>query len=129
MVKTKLYHKFVEGLPDVSGKVFCITGTTSGTGLVAAKTVAKLGGEVVLLNRKSERSTKSLAAMKEDFPDAKFVPIECDLQSFESVKNAIGEIKSKYSSIYCLACNGGIMASPDRATVDGYDIQMQTNHL
>jgi len=129
MVKTKLYHKFVEGLPDVSGKVFVITGTTSGTGNIAARTVAKLGGEVVLLNRKSERSTKSLADMKQEYPDAKFVPVECDLQSFESVKNAVAEIKSKYSSIYCLACNAGIMATPDRATVDGYDTQMQTNHL
>lgn len=129
MVKTKLYPKFVEGLPNVSGKVFVITGTTSGTGNVAARTVAKLGGETVLLNRQSERSTTSLAAMKEDYPDAKFVPIECDLQSFASVKKAIAEIKSKYSSIYCLACNAGIMATPDRATVDGYDTQMQTNHL
>ncbi|CAJ1889680.1 unnamed protein product [Cylindrotheca closterium] len=129
MVKTKLYPKFVKGLPDVSGKVFVITGTTSGTGNCAAKTVAKLGGEVLLLNRKSERSTKSLAAMKDEYPEGKFVPIECDLQSFESVKNAIAEIKSKYSSIYCLACNAGIMATVDKATVDGYDTQMQTNHL
>jgi NAD(P)-dependent dehydrogenase (short-subunit alcohol dehydrogenase family) len=131
MAKTKLYHKFVETLPDVSGKIFVITGTTSGTGNVAARTVAKHGGEAVLLNRKSERSTNSLAAMKQDYPDAKFVPIECDLQSFESVKSAIAEIKSKYSNsgIYCVACNAGIAATPDKATVDGYDTQMQTNHL
>lgn len=129
MVKTVLFHKFVETLPDVSGKVFVITGTTSGTGNAAARTVAKLGGEAVLLNRKSDRSTNSLAAMKEDFPNSKFVPIECDLQSFESVKTTIAEIKSKYTSIYCLACNAGIMATPDKATVDGYDTQMQTNHL
>lgn len=62
--------------------------------------------------------------MKEDFPEGKFVPIECDLQSFESVK----KIKSKYSSIYCLACYAGTMATPDRATFDGYDTKMQTNH-
>lgn len=49
--RTKLYHKCVEGLPDVSGKVF--TGTTSGTGNVAARTVANLGGEAIVLNRKS----------------------------------------------------------------------------
>ncbi|KAL3933835.1 MAG: hypothetical protein SGBAC_010224 [Bacillariaceae sp.] len=129
MVKTVLFHKLVETLPDVSGKVFVITGTTSGTGNAAARTVAKLGGEAVLLNRKSERSSNSLALMKEEYPNAKLVPFECDLQSFESVKTAIAAIKLKYSSIYCLACNAGIMATPDKATVDGYDTQMQTNHL
>jgi len=95
-------------------KFFVITGTTSGTGNVAARTVAKLGGEVVLLNHKSERSTNSLAAMKEEYPDAKFVSIECDLLSFESVKSAIAEIQSQYSNIYCLTCNAGMLGTPDK---------------
>ncbi len=51
-----LYKKFEKDLPNVAGKVFVITGTTSGTGFVAAKCVAKKGGEVVMLNRSSERA-------------------------------------------------------------------------
>ena len=31
--------------------------------------------------------------------------------------------------LYCLSLNAGIMATPDKATKDGYDTQMQTNHL
>ena len=42
---------------------------------------------------------------------------------------AVQEIKSKYKYIYCLACNAGIMMTPDQATTDGCDTQMQTNHL
>lgn len=129
MVATRFYPKFKEELPNVDGKVFVITGTTSGTGFVAAGTAAELGGEVVLLNRKSQRVTDSLSRLKEAVPDGKFVSIECDLQDFESVKRAIDEIKSKYTKIYCLSNNAGIMATPDKATVDGYDTQMQTNHL
>lgn len=37
--------------------------------------------------------------------------------------------QAKYTMIYCLCNNAGIMARPDEATVDGYDTQMQTNHL
>ena len=37
--------------------------------------------------------------------------------------------QAKYTKIYCLCNNAGIMARPDEATVDGYDTQMQTNHL
>jgi len=123
------YSKFEADLPDVSGKVFAITGTTSGTGFVAAQTVAKHNGEVILLNRPSSRSIASLEKLKEAVPEGKFVPIDCDLQDFASVLAASKEIKAKYTKIYCLSNNAGIMATPDEITGDGYDKQMQTNHL
>lgn len=62
MVKTKRFAEFKQGLPDVSGKVFVITGTTSGAGFVAARTVAELGGEAVLLNRPSKRVETMMVA-------------------------------------------------------------------
>jgi NAD(P)-dependent dehydrogenase (short-subunit alcohol dehydrogenase family) len=123
------FGKFEKDLPDVSGKVFVITGTTSGTGFNAAKTVAKHNGTALLLNRPSSRSVASLDKLKEAVPEGKFVPIDCDLQSFDSVRKACKEIKTKYTSIYCLANNAGIMATPDEITADGYEKQMQTNHL
>lgn len=131
MFGPRWFHDFVkEELPSgVTGKVFVITGTTTGTGYVAAKTVAQLGGEVVMLNRASSRVPTMLDKLKAEVPDGKFETIECDLQDFASVRKAANEIKSKYSKIYCLANNAGIMATADRATVDGYDTQMQTNHL
>ena len=126
---TRLYNKFTKTLPSLEGKTFVITGTTSGTGFVAARTVAEKGGEVVLLNRPSSRATDSLKKLQIAVPNGKFVSIECDLQDFDSVRSAVQEIKSKYTKIYCLANNAGIMATPDAATKDGYDTQMQTNHL
>ena len=42
------------------------------------------------------------------------------LQDFESVRKAAAEIKSKYEKLYCLSLNAGIMATPDKATKDGY---------
>ena len=130
-VNTQWYHQFCENLPDVDtkDKIFVITGTTSGTGFVAARTVAAKGGTVVLLNRMSSRSKDSLAKLQQAVPCGTFVPIQCDLQNFASVTNAIETIKNRYDKIYCLANNAGIMATPDKATVDGYDTQMQTNHL
>jgi len=123
------FPKFKEELPNVEGKVFVITGTTSGTGFVAAQTVAEKGGEVVCLNRKSQRVVDSTAKLQAAVPNGKFVNIECDLQDFESAKKAAEEIKSKYDKIYCLSCNAGIMMTDDEATKDGCDTQMQTNHL
>ncbi|CAE6909257.1 unnamed protein product [Symbiodinium natans] len=126
---SKWFPAFRQELPKVDGKVFVITGTTTGTGFVAAQTIAELGGEVLLLNRTSERVTRAMEKLKEAVPNGKFVSIECDLQDFASVRKAASEIKSKYSKLYCLANNAGIAASVDKATKDGYDTQMQTNHL
>jgi NAD(P)-dependent dehydrogenase (short-subunit alcohol dehydrogenase family) len=41
-------------------------------------------------------------------PNGKFVLVECDLTSFQSVRGAAGQIKQKYASgINVLCCNAG----------------------
>ena len=96
---------------------------------MAARTVAEKGGKVVCLNRKSQRVSDSTAKLQDAVPNGKFVNIECDLQDFASVRKAAEQIKSKYKKLYCLSLNAGIMMTPDVATTDGCDPQMQTNHL
>jgi NAD(P)-dependent dehydrogenase (short-subunit alcohol dehydrogenase family) len=112
---------------DMTNKVVVITGTTSGTGFVCARELAKKGATIILLNRKSERSQSALQQLKESIADANFDAIDCDLQNLASVRVAIESIKSKYDAIDVLVNNAGVMALKDQATVDGYDIQMQTN--
>ena len=112
---------------DMTGKVVAITGTTSGTGYVCAREVAKKGAKVILLNRDSERARKALQNLKKEAPESTFESIVCDLQSFESVQNAVKTIESKYDVIDVLVNNAGVMALVDQATSDGYDVQMQTN--
>ena len=114
---------------DMSNKVVAITGTTSGTGKICARELAKKGATVILLNRKSERSEQGHQQLLEDVPEGKFDPIHCDLQSFTSVKSAIAEILSRYNVIDVLVNNAGVMALGDQATTDGYDVQMQTNAI
>ena len=96
MPSPKWFPAFKKELPRLEGKVLAITGTTSGTGFVAAWTVAELGGEVLLLNRKSKRVDDALGKLKAIVPHGNFVDVECDLQDFASVRKAAAEIKSKY---------------------------------
>jgi NAD(P)-dependent dehydrogenase (short-subunit alcohol dehydrogenase family) len=112
---------------DMTGKVVAITGTTSGTGFVCAREMAKLGATVVLLNRESARSASSLQNLQDAVPDGKFDAITCDLQDFDSVRKAIDEMKARYEVVDVLCNNAGVMALEDYATKDGYDVQMQTN--
>ena len=133
--ESKYYPEFERNeIPVLHGKVVAITGCTTGTGYVAAQCAARKGAEAVLmLNRPSERATSAEIAVKEQIPNdgSKTIveTIPCDLQDLSSVQEAIRTIKSKYDKIDVLCNNAGVMALEDVATKDGYDIQMQTNHL
>ena len=112
---------------DMTGRVAAVTGTTSGTGYVCARELAKLGATVILLNRASSRSEASLARLKEEVPGGTFDAITCDLQDFESVRAAAAAVRERYDTLDVLCNNAGVMALPDQATRDGYDVQIQTN--
>ena len=127
---SKHYPSFLQTIPDLTGKTFVITGTTSGTGKVAAHTIASKGGRVMMLNRPSPRSEKAQHDISSSYPDADIQTVECELQSFASVQSAADQIQNICDDgIYALINNAGIMAMPDEATSDGFDTQMQTNHL
>lgn len=113
----------------MSGRIVAVTGTTSGTGYVCARELARLGAKVILLNRASGRSDAALEKLRAEVPGGEFDAVICDLQDFESVRAASRDIVSRYEKLDVLCNNAGVMALPDQATKDGYDVQMQTNCL
>ena len=124
------FDDYIKNVPSLDNKVIAITGTTSGTGYVAADVVAKKGATVILLNRNSQRSVESFSNLKNKNPKSSLISIDCDLQSFESVKNAVKNIEEVcVDGLDVLCNNAGVMALKDKSTNDGFDIQMQTNHL
>ena len=131
-IETKWFHDFKDKLPMLVEKTVVVTGCTTGTGFILARTSIEKGAKnVLLLNRPSERADKAEKELKESIRDGKtnVETIPCDLQDFESVKKAADIIKSKYEAIDVLCNNAGVMALEDKATKDGYDVQLQTNHL
>lgn len=127
---SKHFSQFKASLPSMEGKTVVITGTTSGTGKIAARTVAELGAKVVVLNRPSGRAKEALAGLTLAFPSADIHHVDCDLQSFASVEKAAAQVRELCpEGVHVLSNNAGVMALEDKATADGYDVQMQTNHL
>lgn len=130
-VETKYLPDLVKLLPSQKGKVVVITGTTSGTGSVAASVAADLGAHVVLLNRSSKRAEAGLASLQAKHGKDSFTDVPCDLQDFASVRAAAATISEKFGKegVDILINNAGVMGMPDKRTKDGFDVQMQTNHL
>jgi len=133
-VPNKYYNAdYLASLPSLEGKVIAITGASmpNGLGFICARTLAQKGARVILLNRTSERSAAAEKALLDAVPETNISTVECDLASFDSVRKAckILNEKLKDCGLDVLCNNAGVMALADEATVDGYDIQMQTNHL
>lgn len=131
VVKSVHFPAFVEGLPSMKGKTVAVTGCTTGTGYYCARVCAEKGAKVVLLNRPSERADSALRTLKEEVPGASFTAVPCDLQSLDSVRKAGQQLRQDLAAdgLDVLCNNAGIMAVKDEATADGFDTQMQTNHL
>ena len=80
--------------------------------------MAEKGAKVVMLNRKSDRATKAETTLKEQVPGADISSVDCDLMSFESVKKAVVEVRSKLADtgLDVLCNNAGVMALADQAS-------------
>lgn len=125
---TKLFHTYVVTLPRLDGKTFVITGSTSGTGQVLARSCGRLGARVLVLNRPSARAVRAHRELLDEGVVA--VAVDCDLQSFEAVREAASEVAQLCpDGVDVLVNNAGVMGLDDLATDDGCDVQMQTNHL
>jgi NAD(P)-dependent dehydrogenase (short-subunit alcohol dehydrogenase family) len=89
---------YFDSLPWMGGKVIVITGTTTGIGFVVARTLVQKGAKVLMLNRPSPRATAALERLKnvaqESGGEGTAEHIDCDLQSFASVRVAADLIKA-----------------------------------
>jgi len=118
---------------SLAGKTFAITGSSRGLGFVLARRIASRGGNLILLNRASKNAEGACAELSKLSGGGSVTQIDCDLLDFASVKRAAAEMRTsvKRSSSYldCLVLNAGLMAMLDARTEDGFDPQMQANHL
>ena len=109
-------------IPDLTGKRYLITGATSGIGLAAATELARRNAHVVITARSAEKARDALKKIGPGLVDY----ILLDLTDLESVKRAAARVDRPFD---VMVLNAGVMATPFTKTVDGFELQMGTNHL
>ena len=127
-VESVTFPTLKASLPSMKGKTVAVTGCTSGTGFTLARVCLELGARVIMLNRASARNEEAKTRL-EALAKGMVAAVPCDLTDFESVRAAGATLRKDFDAIDVLVNNAGVMGVKDEATKDGYDVQMQTNHL
>lgn len=115
-------------VPDLTGTRAVVTGVTAGLGTVTARELARAGAEVVLVARSADRLAATRAELEADVPAATFHSVIADLADLSSVRRGATGI-SALGPLNLLVNNAGVMALPYARTVDGFEMQLGTNHL
>ncbi len=109
-----------EDIPAQDGRRFVITGANSGLGAETAKAVAAAGARVTLACR---NVAKAEVVADQIGPAATVAHLDLsDLASVRAFAATVDEVD-------VLVNNAGIMGVPYGRTVDGFELQMGTNHL
>jgi NAD(P)-dependent dehydrogenase (short-subunit alcohol dehydrogenase family) len=108
-------------LTDQSGKVAIVTGANSGLGKVTATELARVGARVILACRNVEAGKAAAAEMRGDV-EVRSLDL-ADLNSVQAFAETVSE------PLDLLINNAGVMATPQRPTAQGFELQFGTNHL
>jgi NAD(P)-dependent dehydrogenase (short-subunit alcohol dehydrogenase family) len=116
-------------IPDLSGRTVLVTGVSvGGLGHVTALELARAGARVVLAGRNPAKLTETERTVHAELPDAPLERLVVDLADQSSVRSAAVEAQA-FGPLDLLVNNAGIMATPYRRTVDGFESQLATNHF
>ncbi|GAA1584589.1 SDR family NAD(P)-dependent oxidoreductase [Kribbella sancticallisti] len=114
-------------IPDLTGRRALVTGATSGIGYETALELLRHGAEVIIAARNPEKSQRAAAKLAAASGREEPEILDLDLADLTSVKKAAGQFEHDHLDL--LVNNAGVMATPYRQTVDGFELQIGTNHL
>ncbi|GAA3830120.1 oxidoreductase [Nocardioides panacisoli] len=116
-------------IPDQTGRTAIVTGPSlGGLGHHTALELARKGARVVLAGRNPAKVDATVAAIREEVPDAVLETLPLDLSDLAAVRSA-GAAAERFGAVDVLVNNAGVMAPPYARTEDGLELQMATNHF
>ena len=103
-------------------KTIVITGSSDGIGAAAARRLSLDGHTVVVVGRSREKARELAREIGSDY----FV---ADFARLDDVRTLAAGLAGNYPRIDVLANNAGALCPAAERSIDGFDLNMQVNHL
>lgn len=130
---------FENDIPDQSGRVFIVTGGSSGCGFETAKAVYNLNGCVYIAGRSAKNAEEAIQQIKSSHPaphqtvqrgKGTLYFLKLDLDDLSSIKASADEFLSKESRLDVIWHNAGVAGAPDGSTTaQGFETHLGVNAL
>jgi NAD(P)-dependent dehydrogenase (short-subunit alcohol dehydrogenase family) len=114
---------------DIAGKTVVVTGASSGLGEETSRALASVGSHVVMAVRDEQKGEAAAERIRARHPDASLELHALDLGSLANIHQSAEALLQRHDRIDRLINNAGVMAPPQSYTVDGFELQLGTNHL
>ncbi|WIX75444.1 SDR family NAD(P)-dependent oxidoreductase [Amycolatopsis carbonis] len=111
---------------DLSGRRAVVTGAASGIGEETARSLASAGAEVTLAVRDPAAGERVAREIGASTGSSAVRVATLDLADPASVSAFVAAWEGP---LHILVANAGVMATPERRTAPGWDLQFATNHL
>lgn len=113
----------------LTGKTAVITGGNSGLGFETAKGLIGMEARVILAVRNTEKGHIARKELLKLHGSAEIIVMSLDLASLDSIRSFVEQFRKSFDTLDLLINNAGIMAPPYGKTVDGFELQLGSNHF
>jgi len=115
---------------DLTEKRVLVTGVSAGLGVETARSLAAHGAQVVGAARDLSKAQVATEQVRSQAARAGTLQlVQLDLASLESVRRCADGLLAAGKPFDVIISNAGVMACPKGTTVDGFEMQLGTNHL
>ncbi len=115
-------------MPDLTGKVAIVTGSTKGIGLAVAEHLVRAGASVVVTSR-TAADVRETAERLAPYAEGEVLGIACDVRDPEACAALVEETVSRLGRLDILVNNAGlgVFKSITEMSVDEWRVQIDTN--
>ena len=114
---------------SMQGKTVLVTGATNGIGFFAARELARMGAQTVIVSRSAEKCAATVSQIIQETGNKQVEFIAADLSTRAGVRSAADEFKNRHTRLDVLLNNAGAMFVSRQESADGIEMTFALNHL